>query len=59
MADLTRKKEPTGKKPVLKLRDLPPKKEARGGALFSKNPPLPIPPPGFIAPKNGPADRHR
>jgi hypothetical protein len=60
MADLTRKNKSTGKKPVLKLRDLPPKKEARGGAFgFSKNPPLPIPPPGFISPKNGPADRHR
>jgi hypothetical protein len=54
------KHEPTKKKPPLKLRDLPPKKEARGGGLgFSKNPPFPIPPPGFISPRNGPAEQHR
>jgi hypothetical protein len=54
------KNEPTKKKPPLKLRDLPPKKEARGGGLgFSKNPPFPIPPPGFISPRNGPAEQHR
>jgi|tagenome__1003787_1003787.scaffolds.fasta_scaffold16672248_2 hypothetical protein len=39
------------KKPTLKLPDLTPKKDAKGGAgakLWSEIPPLQIPPPGFI-----------
>ena len=54
-------KKPTGKEPAIKLRDLPPKKDAQGGrASYSNNPPLFIPPPGFISSPNsrGP-DRHR
>jgi len=44
------KKEPTKKKRTIKLRDLPPKKDPQGGGLgFARNPPLPIPPPGFFA----------
>jgi len=38
------------KKVVVKLPDLAPKKVARGGGnIPSRNPPLQIPPPGFIS----------
>jgi len=44
------KKKPTEKELVIKLRDLPPKKTAKGGrASYSNSAPLSIPPPGFIS----------
>ena len=43
-------KKPNKKKLTIKLLDLTPKKDARGGqASYSKNAPLSIPPPGFIS----------
>ncbi len=35
------------KKRRMEMRDLPPRKNARGG-ITRNDPPLPIPPPGFI-----------
>jgi len=44
------KRKPARKKPVIKLRDLPTKRNAQGGrASFSSSEPLLIPPPGFIS----------
>jgi hypothetical protein len=44
------KKKPTKKDLAIKLRDLPPKKNAQGGrAHYFNNAPLSIPPPGFIS----------
>jgi hypothetical protein len=44
------KKKPTEKELAIKLRDLPPTKDAQGGrASYSNNAPLSIPPPGFIS----------
>jgi hypothetical protein len=44
------KKKPTEKQLAIKLRDLPPPKNLRGGrASYSNNAPLSIPPPGFIS----------
>jgi hypothetical protein len=40
----------TGRKPAVKLMDLEPRKDAIGGVLYSKTPPLSIPPSGFIRP---------
>jgi hypothetical protein len=43
-------KKTTKKKPGIKLTDLTPKADARGGhASYSRNAPLSIPPPGFIS----------
>ena len=43
-------KKRTAKKPVVKLPDLPPRKDAKGGGqITSRNPALQIPPPGFIS----------
>ena len=54
------KKDPTKKKRVVKLPDLPPKKDARGGHLgYSKTPSLPIPPPGFVSSHPDMPDRRR
>jgi len=52
-------KDPIRKKPKIKLPDLTPKKDAQGGRLgYSGNPPLRIPPPGFLStPKGGSAER--
>ena len=47
MADASPRRE----KPRLKLPDLTPRKDARGGGhtvLHPETPPLPIPPPGFV-----------
>jgi hypothetical protein len=53
------KKKPTKKDLVLKLRDLPPRKDAQGGrASYSNSAPLSIPPPGFISSSRQP-DGHR
>jgi hypothetical protein len=54
------KKKPTEKELAIKLRDLPPKKDAQGGrASYSNNAPLFIPPPGFISPQGScKSDRH-
>jgi len=42
------------KKVAVKLPDLTPKKDVKGGAhIPSKNPPLQIPPPGFFSSENG------
>jgi hypothetical protein len=44
------KKKPTEKVLSIKLRELPPKKNAQGGrASYSNSAPLFIPPPGFIS----------
>jgi hypothetical protein len=44
------KKKPVEKERAIKLRDLPPKKDPQGSrASYSNNPPLFIPPPGFIS----------
>ena len=47
--------KPKTKKVVVKLPDLTPRKDAKGGGQIpSKNPPLQIPPPGFMSPsENG------
>jgi hypothetical protein len=43
-------KKPNKKKLTIKLLDLTPKKDARGGhASYSNKAPLSIPPPGFIS----------
>jgi hypothetical protein len=54
-------KKPNKKKLTIKLLDLTPKKDARGGhASNSNNAPLSIPPPGFIsARENRMPDGHR
>jgi hypothetical protein len=54
-------KKPTRKKSTIKLLDLTPKKDARGGhASYSNNAPLSIPPPGFISSReNRTPDKHR
>jgi hypothetical protein len=54
-------KKTTSKKSTIKLRDLPPKKDAQGGhASYSNNAPLSIPPPGFISSReNRTPDKHR
>jgi len=54
-------KKPIKKKLTIKLLDLTPKKDPRGGhASYSNNPPLSIPPPGFIsAQENRMPDGHR
>ena len=51
--------ESNRKKVKIKLPDLTPKKDAQGGRLgYSGNPPLRIPPPGFLStPKGGSPDR--
>ena len=38
------------KKPLVTLNDLPPRTDAKGGSdtILRRDPPLPIPPPGFI-----------
>ena len=42
--------KPTAEKPVVKLPDLPPRKDAKGGGqIASNNPALQIPPPGFFS----------
>ena len=54
------KKDPTKKKRIVKLPDLPPKKDTSGGNLgYSKTPSLPIPPPGFVSSQPGVPDRRR
>jgi hypothetical protein len=54
-------KKPIEKEPAIKLRALPPKKDAQAGrASYSNNPSLFIPPPGFISsPNNRGPHRHR
>jgi len=53
------KKKPTRKELAIKLRDLPPRKDAQGGrANYSNSAPLSIPPPGFIASSRQP-DKNR
>jgi len=54
-------KKPNKKKLTIKLLDLTPKKDARGGhASYSNKAPLSIPPPGFIsAQENRRPDGHR
>ena len=53
------KKKPTTKELAIKLRDLPPRKDAQGGrANYSNSAPLSIPPPGFIASSRQP-DKNR
>jgi len=55
-------KKPNKKKLTIKLLDLPPKKDARGGhaSYSNNNAPLSIPPPGFIsAHENRMPDRRR
>jgi hypothetical protein len=43
-------KKSNEKKVVVKLPDLTPKKDAKGGGKIpSRNPPLQIPPPGFVS----------
>ena len=45
------KRKSARKEPVFKLRDLPPKRDVKGGrASYSIGEPLFIPPPGFISP---------
>jgi hypothetical protein len=46
--------KPGKKKVVVKLPDLTPKKDVKGGGnIPSKSPPLQIPPPGFFSSENG------
>ena len=54
-------KKPNKKKSTIKLVDLTPKKDARGGQTsYSNNAPLSIPPPGFISDhENRMSDGHR
>ena len=54
------KKKPTEKELAIKLRDLPPKKNAQGSrASYFNNAPLSIPPPGFISSQgNRKSERH-
>ncbi len=54
-------KKATAKKTRVKMRDLLPRKNARGGSEITHNdPPLPIPPPGFIvAPADGKTDEKK
>jgi hypothetical protein len=53
---ITRKKT-AAEKVRVKVRDLTPQKEMRGGgAMYPKDPPLPIPPRGFITPSEDPKD---
>jgi hypothetical protein len=59
MLKLMAKKESTRNTAIIKLRDLPPKKDPQGGGLgFARNPPLPIPPPGFFASSAKPESRN-
>jgi hypothetical protein len=54
------KKTPTRKELAIKLRDLPPRKDAQGGrASYSNSAPFSIPPPGFISSPVPRPDRHR
>jgi hypothetical protein len=55
------KKETIRKKAKLKLLDLTPKKNPKGGGLsYFRKPSFPIPPPGFISSSgNGKPDRRR
>ena len=54
------KKEQIRKKLTIKLPDLVPKKDAQGGRSYSGNPPLRIPPPGFLStPEGGSPERQR
>jgi len=46
-------KKSIARKPGLNLPDIVPRKNPQGGhdaRIYSKDPPLPIPPPGFITP---------
>jgi len=53
-------KKPNKKKLRIKLVDLTPKKDARGGhASYSSDAPLSIPPPGFISAHGRTPDGHR
>jgi hypothetical protein len=51
-------KKSAGKKTRVKVRDLPPLKAPKGGrsAILRNDPPLPIPPPGFIVNSHGEKD---
>jgi hypothetical protein len=50
---MEKKKKSKVKESRLKMRDLPPRKDAKGGATVppvkNQSPSFPIPPPGFIA----------
>lgn len=54
---LMAEKRAAGEKPGVKLRDLTPSREVKGGCsgrgLHPEVPPLPIPPPGFVVTRDG------
>jgi len=52
--DLMSHDEPKREKKLVTLKDLTPDKDPQGGSLhYSKKPPLPIPPPGFLVSSQG------